>query len=374
MNELYEGREQAFIKHKVLESYLVPFAQIIGTKYPSISYVDCFAGPWESRSDQFKDTSFSLVLEKLREARQSLGKRGRTVDLRCLFIESNKAAFEQLAKFCSEEIDIPVRPLKGEFQISIGNILEFLKESPGTFAFCFIDPTGWKDIPLQQMVPLLRYQPGEVLVNFMTSFIRRFPDDPSLDKLYGDSEFRQAIKGLSGDALDSALIDEYCSRIKKSGDFAYVSAALVAKPKSDAAHYHLIYGSRSIKGLQVFKDAEKSAVKAMTDLRLDLSLDEFAKRQNMLFLKSEVYSDIYLERMRRLTLAATNQDALRILDKNRRVLYEELLGALLRRPLVWESDVKKMLESCNGVSIRFEGFKPGQRVPRVNEGNYVTNL
>lgn len=49
--ETYRGREQAYIKHRLLESYLEKLFLIVGMSARKLGitefcYVDCFAGPW----------------------------------------------------------------------------------------------------------------------------------------------------------------------------------------------------------------------------------------------------------------------------------------------------------------------------------------
>jgi len=56
---LYEGREQTLVKHLILSKYLERFAIIIGFNWPSITYVDCFSGPWKSRSEETSKTRLS---------------------------------------------------------------------------------------------------------------------------------------------------------------------------------------------------------------------------------------------------------------------------------------------------------------------------
>ena len=46
----YEGgREQAYVKHCLLENYLAQLAYRVGQKWDAIVYVDGFAGPWGRR-------------------------------------------------------------------------------------------------------------------------------------------------------------------------------------------------------------------------------------------------------------------------------------------------------------------------------------
>ena len=44
----YEGREQAYIKHCLLEEYLPEWGYKVGSQWDSLVYVDGFAGPWET--------------------------------------------------------------------------------------------------------------------------------------------------------------------------------------------------------------------------------------------------------------------------------------------------------------------------------------
>ncbi|GJQ40458.1 MAG: hypothetical protein JETCAE02_28700 [Anaerolineaceae bacterium] len=62
MNEgdLYADREQTLVKHFILEHYLERFAHIVGSAWDAITYVDCFAGPWNARSEHLEDSSFAL--------------------------------------------------------------------------------------------------------------------------------------------------------------------------------------------------------------------------------------------------------------------------------------------------------------------------
>ena len=59
---LYVGREQTLVKHFILRKYLERFAHIIFTRWRSITYVDCFAGPWNSKSNNLKDSSFAIAI------------------------------------------------------------------------------------------------------------------------------------------------------------------------------------------------------------------------------------------------------------------------------------------------------------------------
>src|SRR6059058_6125752 len=116
---LYEGREQTYVKHYILSEYLALFAQIIGGGWTKINYIDCFAGPWESRSTDLLDTSFAIALQQFRNAREQLAKRGKTVSFRCFFLESDLRAFRRLRQFADGISDIEIKPLNKELEGAI---------------------------------------------------------------------------------------------------------------------------------------------------------------------------------------------------------------------------------------------------------------
>jgi three-Cys-motif partner protein len=90
--EYYRGREQSLIKHEVLKRYLqrLTYKVVLGLKKPhyTLTYIDGFSGPWQSRSETFSDTSFQIAINELRAARDTLAnKHGIQLHLRCVFVE-----------------------------------------------------------------------------------------------------------------------------------------------------------------------------------------------------------------------------------------------------------------------------------------------
>ena len=65
--ELYEGREQTYIKHTFLRRYLETLAvKVLMGGYKTFNYVDGFAGPWKVRDDRgCTDASFGVAVELL---------------------------------------------------------------------------------------------------------------------------------------------------------------------------------------------------------------------------------------------------------------------------------------------------------------------
>jgi three-Cys-motif partner protein len=88
----YVGREQSYVKHIFLESYLERLAHKVASTYSHIVYVDGFAGPWQSANENFQDTSFGIGLNALRRAKASWKER-RDVQMSAFLVERDAAAY-----------------------------------------------------------------------------------------------------------------------------------------------------------------------------------------------------------------------------------------------------------------------------------------
>ncbi len=224
----YDGREQTLVKHRVLERYLQRFAFIIGSWSESITYVDCYSGPWAERTSDFDDTSFGIAIRKLREARRELGK---PIRLRCYFIEKDPTAYAKLSAYAEGIEDIEIETRNANFEDCIDDILHFVRADRKTFPFFLIDPTGWS-IPLELIRPLLQKNPGEVLITFMLEFIRRFINHPergvrqTIDSLYGEPNVQERFSDVHGDDRDDLLLSEYVKRVQRAGGFQFASSSL----------------------------------------------------------------------------------------------------------------------------------------------------
>lgn len=377
---LYERREQTAVKHDILQHYLERFAHIVGFKWDSITYVDGFAGPWNARSTEFKDSSFAIALTELRRAQATHSERGKRLRLRCLFLEEDREAHRQLQRFAEGIKDAEVKVLNASFEQSVTSIIEFVHAGgPGTFPFLFIDPTGWTGFSSRLISPLLRLDPGEVLVNFMTSHIRRFSADEgsrkSLEELFGSADALDRLAGLSGQDLDDALVAEYSSTLRKQGRFPYVHSAIVLHPEKARTHFHLIYATRHPRGVEVFKETEKRAMPKMEKLRAEAQQRKREERtgQGELFSTTEVTPESpHYVQLRERYLGKAKLEVVELLRQLKRVSYDQTWALALRWPLVWESDLKDWIK--NTPSIRVEGLKPRERVPALGESHFLVWL
>lgn len=383
MNEadLYRDREQTQVKHFILRKYLERFAHIVGSFADAITYVDCFSGPWNVRSQELMDSSFAIALQELRKARDTLRSRGRDLALRCFFLEKDISAYARLKEFAESIQDATVDTRNSDLQAAIDDILQFvLRGGSKSFPFIFIDPTGWSGFAMNAIAPLLRLKPGEVLINFMTGHIRRFIDSPndetreSFEALFGSGEFRTKVQGLERQDREDALVEAYARNVKKAGDFSYVCSAIVLHPEIDRTHFHLIYATRSPKGVEVFKEVERKAMEVMESARAGAQQRKREKNtgQRELFGSEVRYESSLYEKLRERYLVQAKSQVQAAVQASGRVPYDEIWSAALSIPLVWEADLKSWIAAwCKNGSMRIEGMKPKQRVPSRESNNIL---
>lgn len=379
--DLYAKREQTLVKHLILRTYLERFAHIVGSTWDAITYVDCFSGPWNTRSDRLEDSSFALAVEQLKAARTNLTaartSRGKPLlQLRCFFLEKDPGAYARLHAFAGKIGGIDIKLRNATLEDSIEHILSFVKQCRDNFSFVFVDPTGWTGFGLDVIAPLLRLDPGEVLVNFMTGHITRFVDDPAqrenFDRLFGPVEYRQRIASLSGQDREEELVRCYADAISQTGGFTFVCPAIVLHPEKDRTHFHLLYATRNPKGVSEFKKAEKQAMSVMERARghAQQRSRQCKSGQGELFGASEMHDPRHYEQLRERHLCAALRHLEGLFKAHRELSYEEAWKVALSHPLVWESDLKEWIAKVTEEGqIGVSGLKPRERVPKLNSGH-----
>lgn len=380
--DLYEGREQTLVKHFILQKYLERFAYIVGSHWDTLTYVDCFSGPWNERSEKFEDSSFGIALKELRNARDTLAKqRGRNIQLRCFFLEKDRAPYAKLKEFADSVKDAKIETRNATLEESIPDISDFVKRGgANAFPFVFIDPTGWTGFEMETITPLLRLNPGEVLINFMMGHIRRFINSPqeetqeSFKRLFGSGAFRAKVQGLAQLDREDAAVEEYLRNAKVVGRYSFGCNAIVLHPEIDRTHFNLIYLTRNLKGIEVFKDAEKKAMEVQEAARAWAQQRKrvASKGQFELFGSQELHDSTHYESLRERYLAKARRLVLQALESKRRLLYDDVWKLALSEPMSWESDLKQWIEEWKEAGcLEVVGMQPRQRVPHRGQENYL---
>ena len=379
--DLYTGREQTLVKHFILRNYLERFAIIVGSRWDTLTYVDCFSGPWKVKSEKFEDSSFSIAIEQLRKARDFHQKRtGGTLKLRCFFLEKTPSAYAKHKQFADRIDDVIIETKNKKLENAIQDILKFVQEGGSTsFSFIFIDPTGWSGFALETITPLLKLNPGEVLITFMTEHIRRFIEWPqkqnqaSFIKLFGSGQFKDILRDLDEKDREDAIVTAYCERVKNVGAFGYTSSAIILHPKKNRTHFHLIYATRVPKGIEVFKDAEKKAMSVMEKTRGEARQREREERTGQtelgLFSGAVMHDpSAYFRSLRERYVFRARAEVLNLVQTKKQLTYDEAWASAMTFPLTWESDLKDWIHEWEQAGqLETTGMKERQRVPQLGQ-------
>jgi three-Cys-motif partner protein len=348
----YEGREQSAAKHLILGSYLEKLAYKIGIFRPGITlnYIDAFAGPWESQSSDLSDTSPAIALSKLSEAREMIKQRGRSIFLRAFFVSTTDDGVRQLESLREQFLDVEIVTARGTFLESLEAARKFSRGGSDPFSFIFIDHTGWTGFGLQQIAPLLREGANEVLINFMTGHISRFIDkrDPryerTFDELFGEPSYRQQWERLQGLDREDTIVDTYCQRVQKVGNYDHGAAAVILNPLRNRTHFHLVYGTRSDKGLVTFREVERGAMEFQRSSRASVQQKIRIQRthqEELLGIADPAHT--YEDELRARYLAKAHRVLGEQVKLSGDVPWDGLVMSALKVPMICEADVKDWL-------------------------------
>ena len=147
------------------------------------------------------------------------------------------------------------------------DIIHFVKSRSKSISFIFIDPTGWETLADDLITPILKLEPGEVLINLMTSWITRFlsVESKHFERLLGPDLPR--LRQLQGQEQEEELVRCYAAKVASAGNFKYTCTLPVMKADQDAFHFYMIYATRHSRGVEVFKETEKSVIEFMHETR-----------------------------------------------------------------------------------------------------------
>lgn len=267
----YAGREQAYVKHFLLDAYLEALIHKIPSRYDHVVYVDGFSGPWQAAGTDYHDTSFGIALRSLRSAKETWKKLGRDVRMTAHLVEKSGGAFKELEKLPPKFPDIEIVPHKGDFVALARELATRIPRS--AFAFLFIDPKGW-GIDVKAMEPLLRLSNCEVLFNFMFEFINRAASirDPviidGLNKLISQGSWRDELAAAaSPEERKRVLVDAFAATIGTIGGFRFVADTPVLRPLKDREIYSLVYATRKPPGIEVFRNCQAKTLEEQSVIR-----------------------------------------------------------------------------------------------------------
>lgn len=263
--EQYKGREQSYLKHRVLEEYLLGWGIKLGSvaqrgRRVRLCYVDGFAGPWQAKDAALADTSIAIGLDALEAAITTWRSKGVEIDVDAFFVEKDARAFAELDRFLRGRTGaVRTQAYSGEF----GDYVDTLKKKLASdTAFVFVDPTGWKGAAMHFIAPLLAgSKQRDVLVNVMFNHINRFKDDP---RQFLRDQMREFF-GLGDRDMPAALGEEelfalYRGQLKQQCGVAYAADLAIPHPTIERTKLRLVVGGNNSKVLELFRDIERRVI------------------------------------------------------------------------------------------------------------------
>lgn len=348
MDEAYEGREQTFIKHQFLTKYLQHSAfKIFQGRSPIFNYVDAFAGPWRIEDDEnYSDSSFDQALRTLNAVKSSLAEKGiANLKIRSCFCERRPEAVDRLREYAARHHDYEIHVFSGMFEDNLDKIASVL---PDGFTFTFIDPTGW-NIRSREVFNFLRDRDGEFLLNFMSDHINRHTGYEAVAESFGrflanedwSDQFANLPNELSNESKVLILLKRQMQKDKVAKYFPDFSIML---PRQERLKMRLVFGTNSIKGLQLFRDVEEKIEKQETQIRLDLRVKDTG--QGSLFSTED---HVEFEQERKGVGCKKYRDIAQgliklVLEQHESVTYSKLWPYLLSQVPLREPHVKQVLK------------------------------
>lgn len=271
----YHGREQTYLKHQVLRKYLQKWAFKLGSTSRfgkrRLWYIDCFAGPWKSKTEDIRDTSVSIALQVLNEVLDEWrGKYGTDLSVHAIFVEQDPESYEALKEHVATHRGAVVAEvLRGTFGEQVEAIRTMIGDDA---AFIFVDPTGWKGAGMEHVARLVDRKFRDVIINLMYQYINRFKNEDrrqwlidQLCEFFGLDDPTE-IRGLD----EEELIALYRRKLKEMGGLAYALDLAIPDPTRNRTFFHLVIGGHHHDVVKLFRTIEAEVVgKMATSVRED---------------------------------------------------------------------------------------------------------
>ena len=249
-------------KHEILREYLKPWFPILSKYDGRIVYLDGFAGP----GIYSKNEEGSPVIAIRTALEHSMRKNFKKIVF--WFIEKDQRRFEKLQEVLklkfpqlknNESDQIQYNVQKAEFSKSLIETLDGLEQQGAKLAptFAFLDPFGFSGLPMNLIRRMLNYKKCEVLVTFMSGFVLRFHDElreNALNELYATDVWKNVNKLKTPDEKRKFLLELYVKQLKDVGGAIFVRTFEMIGLDNNTI-YHLVYGTKHWKGLEVIKRA-----------------------------------------------------------------------------------------------------------------------
>ena len=267
---VYELDPHSIVKHEILEAYLKPWFPILSKYNETVQYFDCFAGSGEFQNPDIRGSPI-IALDCLQK--HILAERMSKTKFNMVFIEAD----EERASILQKNIDSREFPKNVQTHIVNDDFKKLMddffgsEDSPKDVTlvptFAFIDPFGYKMIPMIHTRRILETPKCEVMINLMVDNAKRnaFADkkgninfEKGLDALFGCHDWigvydiPEERKGERNEFMADLYVRELTKNL--SDEFKFT---LQFKMINKVGHesYRLVFATKNALGLKLMKEA-----------------------------------------------------------------------------------------------------------------------
>jgi len=256
--ELQHLKRVSQIKHIILQNYLPPWANILGSRHRDLAYFDCFAGPGKYELEGRPVAGSPVIAVK--EAIEFLQNR-KSQRLVMYLIEDDPKQVERLGASLRH-----LQPYPQNLRVNVQctdsrSYIPNLLESLGTLApsFFLIDPYG-HPLPIPVINKILRRERTEALINLMWFRINMDLSNPlvqpHLDELFGDDDWsKQPFLSMHGVERERAFLDYFKSCLACKFVLPFKVRYDVEDIRGgDRTKYYLLHVSNHVKAVLLMKE------------------------------------------------------------------------------------------------------------------------
>lgn len=248
-------------KHELLRHYLGAWFPILSSHQGRVLLLDGFAGPGVYAEGE--PGSPRIVLATLLDHQAFSRMRG--TEFLLVFNEQDTARYAELQRQIrlmqgergGWPSNVEVHSLNGSFPELAEDILEGLEGKRLAPTFAFLDPFGYRDVPLQLIARLLAFERCELFIYFDFNSVNRFSTAGNVDEhfeaLFGTTEFMNAPP--AGDPRRGQFLhDLYARQLQEQAGFEYVRSFEMINDQGRTGNY-MFFCTRSVEGLDKMKVA-----------------------------------------------------------------------------------------------------------------------
>lgn len=244
-------------KHELLTRYLEAWFPIMASWNAKVLFLDGFAGPGRYKGGEPGSPLLAIGSAKKHES---------IIKSDVLFF-FNEADPERHAELANNIKELEAGGLPANFYPHLADVGEFRDFAQGIVddrgdrrlvpTFAFVDPFGWKGVPMELIANLVRDQRSELFILFSYNRVNNFLTAPlqqnNMRELFGCDDYLQA-RGMAADHRKEFLASLYERQLREFGKFLHISRFEMIE-RNNRTSYFLYHCTRSIKGLEVMRSA-----------------------------------------------------------------------------------------------------------------------